>query len=103
MSLNIEVAKLIKVYLNTISELIMDDLSEKKINGLTIKIDKETCIGTSNCIKVASEVFEFDDEKICSFKKDLPDIEQQRLTEACSVCPVNALHAIDESGKQIAP
>jgi len=81
----------------------MSDLPEKKVSGLTIKIDKETCISTGNCIKVASEVFEFDDQKICSFKKDLLDIEQQRLTEACSVCPVNALYAIDSDGKQIVP
>ena len=81
----------------------MNDLSEKKISGLIIKIDKETCIGTGNCIKVAQEVFEYDDEKISSFKKEVIDIEQERLTEACSVCPVNALYAFDAEGKQIVP
>jgi ferredoxin len=81
----------------------MSDLPEMKISGLLIKIDKGTCIGTGNCIKVAPEIFEFDNEKIVSFKNEISDIEQDRLTEACSVCPVNALFTISEEGKQIVP
>ena len=81
----------------------MSDFPEMKISGLLIKIDKGTCIGTGNCIKVAPEVFEFDDEKITSFKREAVDIEKERLTEACSVCPVNALYAIGEEGKQLVP
>ena len=81
----------------------MSDLQETKIGSLLIKIDKGTCIGTGNCIKVAPEVFEYDDEKIVSFKNERGNIEQDRLTEACSVCPVNALFAIGEDGKQIVP
>ena len=81
----------------------MSDLPEIKISGLVIKIDKGTCIGTGNCIKVAPEIFEYDDEKIVSFKNERENIEQDRLTEACSVCPVNALYTFDESGKQIVP
>jgi ferredoxin len=81
----------------------MEEFSEKEINSLTIKIDRTTCIATTNCIKVAPEVFELDDERICSFKKDLQEIEPERLTEACSVCPVDALYAINKEGEQIVP
>jgi ferredoxin len=81
----------------------MNDFSEKKISGLNIKIDRTTCIATTNCSKVAPEIFELDDEKIISFKKDASHIEKERIIEACSVCPVNALIAVDEKGKQMVP
>lgn len=81
----------------------MDIFSEKNINGLKILIDKDTCIATKNCIKTAPEVFELDEERICSFKKDFKEIEQERLIEACEVCPVDALYAYDKEDKQIVP
>ena len=80
----------------------MSDFSEQKISGLNIKIDRTTCIGTANCIKVAPEVFELDNERICSFKENAVDIDSKILVESCSVCPVNALTAV-ENGKQIVP
>ena len=54
-------------------------------------------------MKVAPEVFEFDAENICAFKADPPDIERERLIDACDVCPVDALIVIDECGKQLVP
>ncbi|MGH7431095.1 MAG: ferredoxin [Candidatus Methylomirabilales bacterium] len=66
-------------------------------------MDRALCISTSNCMKVAPEVFEFDAETICSFKAAPPDIERERLIDACDVCPVDALIVIDEGGKQLVP
>lgn len=76
---------------------------EKTISGLKIIIDRDTCIGTANCIKVAGEVFELDNQKIVTFKSEIAETDQKMLIEACSVCPVNALGAIDENGNQIVP
>jgi ferredoxin len=81
----------------------MEESEEKKISDLTIKIDRTTCIATANCIKAAPEVFELDDERICSFKADLIEIENGRLIEACSVCPVDALSVINKKGEKIVP
>jgi ferredoxin len=81
----------------------MEEFKEKKISDLRIKIDRTTCIATGNCIKAAPEVFELDDERICSFKKDLIEIDNKRLIEACSVCPVDALTAINKKGEKIVP
>ena len=81
----------------------MEEFEEKKISDLKIKIDRTTCIATGNCIKAAPEVFELDDERICSFKKDLIEIEDERLIEACSVCPVDALTVINKKGEKIVP
>ena len=76
---------------------------EKTINGIKIIIDRDMCIGTANCIKIAGEVFELDNQKIVTFKSDINEIDQKMLVEACSVCPVNALTAVDENGNQIVP
>lgn len=79
------------------------DIVERKISGLRVGIDRGLCISTSNCMKVAPEVFEFDGENICAFKTDLPDIDRERLIDACTVCPVDALIVVDEHGTQLVP
>ena len=81
----------------------MGEFLERRISGLTVRIDRDTCISTSNCMKLAADVFEFDAEKICAFKENPPDIERERLLEACAVCPVNALVVLDADGKQLVP
>lgn len=60
-------------------------------------------MSTSNCMKVGPEIFEFDSENICGFKESVPDIERERLIDACSVCPVDALIVIDEKSNQLVP
>ena len=81
----------------------MSDTIEKNISGLTIKIDRSTCIATKNCIRVSPEVFELDEEKICSFVTPTNEVEKEIIIEACSVCPVNALYVLDNEGKQLVP
>ncbi len=81
----------------------MAEFLERKIGDLTIRIDRGTCIGTGNCMKLGAEVFEFDAEKICAFKDPLEDIERDQLIEACHVCPVDALIVIDSAGTQLVP
>jgi len=81
----------------------MDDFPEREISGLNIKIDRTMCIGSANCIKVAPDVFELDNERICSFKENAIDLDSKIIVESCSVCPVNALYVIDKEGNQIIP
>ncbi|MCE5229913.1 ferredoxin [bacterium] len=81
----------------------MDDFLERKIGGLMVRIDRGQCIGTTNCIKVAGDVFVLDGERICSFVGEPARPERERLIEACRVCPVQALIVIDENGNQIVP
>jgi len=81
----------------------MSRFVERKVSGLTIKIDRGSCISSANCINAAPDFFEFDDERICAFKELTDGIENEKIIEACSVCPVNALYVFDEMGKQIIP
>jgi ferredoxin len=81
----------------------MEDFKERKFDHLTVRIDRTQCIETSNCISIAPELFELDDEGVVSFKEKDTDIQRDRLTEACSVCPVDALFVIGAGGKQLVP
>ncbi len=81
----------------------MSDTVERQFGDLKVVIDRDTCIATDNCIAVAPEVFELDDNHICRFKKDTGNVDRDKLIEACRVCPVDALSVIDVSGKQLVP
>lgn len=79
-----------------------DEFRAREISGLTIEIDRTMCIGSGNCVNLAPEIFELDEENLVTFTDDTPDIDQDRLIEACSLCPVDAL-SVNEDGEQIVP
>jgi ferredoxin len=82
---------------------VSEEIVEREISGLKVGIDRALCISAANCMKVAPEVFESDEENICVFKENPPDIDRERLIDACIVCPVNALIVVDENGRQLVP
>lgn len=74
----------------------MADTQERRISGLTVVIDRDLCIGSGNCVKLAPEIFELDATGIVTFRGNAPDapgIDRDRLLESCRVCPVDALAA----------
>lgn len=81
----------------------MNDTVERKVSDLLIKIERPNCIGSKNCINVAPDLFELDEDQICSFKEKTVGINQELIVEACSVCPVNALYVNDNEGNQLVP
>jgi len=81
----------------------MNDIIERKISDLTVKIERPNCIGSKNCINAAPNLFELDDQQICSFKENTEGIPQEIIVEACSVCPVNVLYVNDKDGNQLVP
>lgn len=81
----------------------VQDLKDCMVSGLNVRIDRTRCIATTNCIKLAPELFELDDERIVTFRQDAQEPEQQALIEACDACPVDALSVFDGSGRQIVP
>ena len=76
---------------------------ERRVAGLTVRIDRLLCVGFGDCIGEAPESFELDDEGIVAFKDDPDAAERERLVRACAACPVDALTVLDEAGKQLAP
>lgn len=81
----------------------MDTSYERTISGVTVRIDRALCIGSGNCVNLAPEIFEIDDENIVDFKDDTPNIDQDRLVDSCAICPVDALIVEDEDGDQLVP
>jgi len=81
----------------------MDDIVERKVSDLLVKIERPSCIGSKNCINATPELFELDDEQICSFKENTTGIPEGNIVEACSVCPVSALFVYDSEGNQLVP
>ncbi len=73
----------------------MSKLTEKSFSGLKISIDRDMCIGSGACVKVAPEALELDDQQIVSFRETSGEIDPDRLRDACDVCPVDALSASD--------
>ncbi|MFB6229914.1 MAG: ferredoxin [Salinibacter sp.] len=81
----------------------MDDMREREISGKTVRIDRTLCIGSGNCTNLAPEIFVIREDNIVDFQEETPDIEEGRLEEAVSICPVDALILEDEDGEQIVP
>lgn len=81
----------------------MDDIREREISGKKVQIDRTLCIGSGNCTNLAPEIFVIREDNIVDFQDETPDIEEGRLEEAISVCPVDALLLFDEDGNQIVP
>lgn len=81
----------------------MDDVEERTLSGLTIRIERGLCIATQNCIRVAPEVFELGSDQIVTFREDAEAIAPDRLVEACAVCPTGTLLAFDGDGRRLAP
>ena len=81
----------------------MDDTAERMISGRTVRIERTLCIGSGNCINMAPEIFELDEDNIVAFQDETPDIDSDRLEEACLLCPVDALVVRDAEGKQVVP
>ena len=67
-----------------------------------VKVDRMLCIGTADCVKIASNTFELDDEAKSIVKKQNGDSDE-KILEAAKVCPVLAIVVEDEDGKQVYP
>ena len=82
----------------------MGERRKREFGDLTVRIERDICIGSENCVSLAPEVFRLDDEQIVDFvDTEAPDVERERLIEACDLCPVDALVVIDETGTRVVP
>jgi ferredoxin len=82
-------------------EEVVEQFTERRIGRLTVRIDRLLCVGFGDCIEVAPQVFEFDDEGIVTFRPEIPEFEDDRVIQACDICPVDALSVFDEDNNQL--
>ena len=73
-----------------------------KLKIIDVRVDKEKCIGTGNCVDLAPKVFECDAEGKSSVV-DVSGADDETLKEAVQSCPVEAITLIGEDGRQIWP
>jgi ferredoxin len=76
---------------------------ERQFGPLTLRIDRQLCVGFGDCIEMASELFELDGEGIARFCTGAPDSSEEALLEVCRACPVDALVLLAKDGRQLAP
>ena len=91
-------------------------MSDNKI--VSVKVDRDTCIGAGPCVAAAVTVFELDDEQKAVMKKkggdktsdmssvtDLEDggMDDATLMAAAESCPVRAISLYDTDGNQVFP
>lgn len=69
---------------------------------MKVKIDRDLCIGVSNCVAIAPTVFKLDDEKK-AIVLDPSSVDDDTLLEAAESCPENAVIIEDDEGNQLYP
>jgi ferredoxin len=67
-----------------------------------ITVNRELCESNAECVSLAPEVFELDDEEICVVV-DPEGAKSKRILLAARACPVDAITLIDDEGEQVWP
>jgi ferredoxin len=80
----------------------MSEFVERRVGRYTIRIDRDLCVGFGDCVTEAPELFELGADGIVLFVAD-DSAQEQRALAACRACPVDALTALDENDRVIAP
>ena len=69
---------------------------------MKVKVDRELCIGVSNCVAIAPTVFKLDDQNR-AVVLDPGSVDEETLIEAAESCPENAIIVDDDEGNQLYP
>lgn len=72
------------------------------VHDLSIEIDTDLCVGFGDCVEVAPEAFELDEDGI-AFLTAPGNVDRGTLVDACRSCPVDAIIARDGDGEVVAP
>ena len=68
----------------------------------SIVFDRNKCIGTASCERIASKTWELDGDGLAHpKKKTITERELQVNIKAAKSCPTRAIHIIDENKKQV--
>lgn len=79
----------------------MEPTLERRIGDLVVRIDRRACLAYGDCIDMAPDVFELDENGVCRFREDAGGTPRDRLVVACDVCPSDALSVFDLDGRRI--
>ncbi|HLI51869.1 MAG TPA: ferredoxin [Thermomicrobiaceae bacterium] len=69
---------------------------------MRIRVDRERCIGSENCVASAPSVFQIDaDGKVLLL--DPGTVDEETLWLAAEICPTEAIVIEDDDGNQLYP
>lgn len=70
-------------------------------NGVLVRVDHDICVGFSDCVVSAPEVFFLNDDNLAVVVE--PDaVDLDTLKQAAGVCPVSAILLFGEDGTPLA-
>lgn len=69
---------------------------------MKVRVDRDLCIGVSNCVVLAPTVFVLDEEDK-AVVLDPASVDDDALIEAAESCPENAIIVEDDEGSQVYP
>ncbi len=69
---------------------------------MKVNVDRELCIGVSNCVAIAPTVFKLDDQNK-AVVLDPGSVDEDTLMEAARSCPASAVVIEDDDGNQLYP
>ena len=67
-----------------------------------ISVSRELCESNAQCVSLAPDVFELDDEELCVVL-DPEGAKDKRILLAAKACPVDAITLVDLEGEQVWP
>lgn len=78
---------------------------------IKVRVDDKLCIGSGNCIIIASEHFNLDengkavinngDSKAKELILEVKNSDKEKLIAAARACPAQAIQLVDEEGNEI--
>ena len=69
---------------------------------MKVTVNRDLCIGVSNCVAIAPTVFKLDDESKAVVLAS-SSVDNDTLLEAAESCPQNAIIIEDDEGNQLYP
>ena len=75
----------------------------RKVNKLTVHIDRDLCIGAATCLAVAPKVFALDKEAKAIILETAGEATDEMIIDAARACPTAAITVTDEAGNKIFP
>lgn len=80
-----------------------NSLGPIKVGKLTIKVDRDLCIGAASCVAVAPKTYALDNDAKAVFLPSAQEENEEIQLDAAKACPVAAIIITDENGKQVYP
>jgi ferredoxin len=80
-----------------------DPKVQRKIRKLTMRIDRNLCIGAATCVAIAPKAWALDNEAKAIILDTVDEEPDDSLLEAAKGCPVMAIFITDDTGKQVYP